>query len=267
MPLELIARHPAGKAHRVPLLFIHGAWHAAWYWDIHFLPWFAEKGFHSYALSLRGHGGSPGRDALRWTGARHYVQDVIKAAEIIAAETDKTPILIGHSMGGYVVQKLMERVVPPGVVLLASVPAHGTMGFMLRLARHQPVSVLKAMLSLSPYHVVSTPELVRRHFYSDKLPQEKVRAYHARLQEESFRIVWESALFNRPRPGRTAKAPMLVIAAHDDAVFSVRDQRETAARYEAPLHVLPDAPHNPMLEPNWEQCAEVIHDWLKKVYL
>ena len=33
----------------------------------HFLDFFAEHGFDSYALSLRGHGKSGGRERLRWT--------------------------------------------------------------------------------------------------------------------------------------------------------------------------------------------------------
>ena len=49
----------AGADHPVPLLFVHGAWHAAWCWDEHFLGYFADRGYRAVALSFRGHGDSP----------------------------------------------------------------------------------------------------------------------------------------------------------------------------------------------------------------
>ncbi|PRC62971.1 alpha/beta hydrolase, partial [Mycobacterium sp. ITM-2017-0098] len=35
--LEVIDKGSASAAHPAPLLFVHGAWHAAWCWDEHFL--------------------------------------------------------------------------------------------------------------------------------------------------------------------------------------------------------------------------------------
>jgi non-heme chloroperoxidase len=51
---------PAGEAHETPLLFVHGAYTAAWCWDENFLPWFAEQGYAAYAVSLSGHGPAAG---------------------------------------------------------------------------------------------------------------------------------------------------------------------------------------------------------------
>ncbi len=53
MHLEVIAREPKANAHPTPLLFVHGMWHAALCWPEHFLPYFAELGYKSYALSLQ----------------------------------------------------------------------------------------------------------------------------------------------------------------------------------------------------------------------
>lgn len=41
---EVLTRLPAGKAKATPLLFIHGAYAAAWCWEDHFLPFFAIRG-------------------------------------------------------------------------------------------------------------------------------------------------------------------------------------------------------------------------------
>lgn len=62
MQLEIISRKPASSARPTPLLFVHGAWHAAWCWAEYFLDYFAAHGYESSALSLRGHGGSEGHN-------------------------------------------------------------------------------------------------------------------------------------------------------------------------------------------------------------
>ncbi|RLC08454.1 MAG: alpha/beta hydrolase, partial [Deltaproteobacteria bacterium] len=56
MKLEVISKYPKGKKHSVPILFIHGAFAGAWCWEEYFLPYFADHGYESHALSLRGHG-------------------------------------------------------------------------------------------------------------------------------------------------------------------------------------------------------------------
>lgn len=37
-----------------PLVFVHGSFHAAWCWAEHWLPFFSQNGYDSYALSLLG---------------------------------------------------------------------------------------------------------------------------------------------------------------------------------------------------------------------
>ena len=56
MNLELIRRLPAGPARPTPILFVHGAYSSAQLWEPFFLPYFAERGYAAFALSLRGHG-------------------------------------------------------------------------------------------------------------------------------------------------------------------------------------------------------------------
>jgi len=58
------------------ILFIHGMWHAVWYWAERFLPNFAKHGYPSLALSRRGHGASEGIERLRRTSLTDYVVDV-----------------------------------------------------------------------------------------------------------------------------------------------------------------------------------------------
>lgn len=80
MKLEMISKVPPINPQPTPLLFVHGAWHGAWCWDVHFLDYFAQHGFAAHAVSLRGHGNSEGRSKLRGTRIADYVEDVAAAA-------------------------------------------------------------------------------------------------------------------------------------------------------------------------------------------
>jgi hypothetical protein len=240
-----------------PIVFVHGAWHAAWCWE-NFLPTFARAGYASYALSLRGHGASEGREGLRWHSAAHgYVADVAQVVATFGAP----PVLIGHSMGGYVVQKYLESRSAAAGVLLASVPVSGLGGFVLRTVRRHPWAFLKTQLTMNPWHLVATPALARDAFFSAKLPAEEVARHWARLQPESFRMVIEALFLNLPRP-QQGTTSMLVLAAANDRVFTVAEERATARAYGTEAVVFHDMAHDMMLEPGWETVADRILAWL-----
>src|SRR5512134_2697443 len=137
MKLEIISKYPQEKTHATPLLFLHGAWHGAWCWE-NFLPYFAMQGYEAHALSLRGHGNSEGREGIRWYSTSDYVADLRQVVKSLSV----SPVLIGHSMGGYVVQKHLESQDAPAGVLLASIPTTGIAGMVLRWFKRYPVSVL-----------------------------------------------------------------------------------------------------------------------------
>jgi pimeloyl-ACP methyl ester carboxylesterase len=161
MQLEILSSQPSSPSHPVPVVFVHGAWHGAWCWTEHFLPYFAERGYEAHALSLRGHGGSPGRERLRWTSLAEYVADVASVLEGLP----RAPVLVGHSMGGAVVQQFLETHTLPGAVLLASVPPAGALRAALRVARRHPLQFAKANLTLSLYPLIDTPRLAREAFW------------------------------------------------------------------------------------------------------
>ena len=260
MQLEVLCRRPAVPPRASPLLFVHGFWHGAWCWAEHFLPYFAERGYEAHALSLRGHGESPGRARLRWTGLRDFVADVAN----VAAGMDRPPILIGHSMGGFLVQKYLETHHAPGAVLLASLPPSGALGVGLRLARRYPRRFAQSYATLSTQPLIATPVLARECLFSLRLPEADLERYHARLQDESFRVFVELLV----KGVRTAavETPVLVLGASEDAAVSAREVEATAAAFQTRAEFVPDIAHDMMLEPNWRSAAERIDRWLTELH-
>ena len=135
MKLELISKYPIENQRPTPLLFIHGALHGAWCWDVHFLDYFAQRGFPSHAVNLRGHGNSEGRENLRWARISDFVDDLANTVRQLPGP----PILIGHSMGGFVIQKYLEKHIAPGAVLLSSPPPTGLLPVAIKTAWRHPL--------------------------------------------------------------------------------------------------------------------------------
>lgn len=259
MKLEIISKHPPASAHTTPLLFVHGAWHGAWCWDEHFLDYFAQHGFAAHALSLRGHGTSEGRNRLRWTRLAEYVADVTQVAE----QLPHPPVVIGHSMGGAVVQKYLETHSAPAGVLLASVPPAGALATTLRLARRHPVQFAKVNLTFSLFPLVSTPQLAREAFFAASLSDDQVLSYAQRLQDESYLGFLDMLALNLPRPKRV-KAPMLVLGAAQDTIFHPGEVDATAHAYHTQAVIFPDMAHDMMLDAGWQGVAERILSWLSQ---
>src|SRR5271167_1281254 len=112
--LEVIDKGCVSESHPVPLLFVHGAWHAAWCWDEYFLDFFADRGYRALAVSLRGHGNSPAPRPMQACSIADCVDDV----DSVANSLPTRPVVIGHSMGGFVVLKYLEsRDAPAGVLV------------------------------------------------------------------------------------------------------------------------------------------------------
>jgi pimeloyl-ACP methyl ester carboxylesterase len=256
LKLEVISKYPTQRSHPAPLLLIHGAWHGAWCWE-NFLPYFTEQGYETHALSLRGHGDSEGREHIRWFSIHEYVADLVSVADSLGTP----PVLIGHSMGGYVVQKYLEFRSAPAGVLLVSIPTVGIIGMLLRMLRRHPASTLKALLLMNPWYFVSTPALAKDYLFSDDYPDGKFLEYYPYIQPESFRMALEAALFNLPRPGKI-KTPLLVLGAENDRVFSVAEQHKTARAYKTEAIIYPNMAHDMMLERGWDAVANKILSWL-----
>ena len=258
MNLEIISREPTQKTYKTPLLFVHGTGHGAWCWDENFLPFFADCGFSSHAVSLRGHGGSEGRDKLKWTSIANFVDDVHGAASIL----DHPPVVLGHSLGGLVAAKYLERYPGPAGVLIAPCPSEGMLLSGLRLQFANPILLTKVALKQDYAIMFSTPELAKRFLFSSDVPLEKVATYSARFGSESYRAALEM-IYNLHRPSKI-KVPMLVVGAENDALVAAAKIEKTARAYNAQCRIFANMAHDMMLERGWREPALYIADWLRK---
>lgn len=255
--LEVIGKGAPSKAHPVPLLFVHGGWHAAWCWA-NFLDFFADTGYRAVAVSLRGHGASPATKPFHSCSIADYVDDVRAAADTVGGN----PVLIAHSLGGFVVQRYLENRRAPAAILVASVPPQGVLGLALRVWRRHPWISLRSITAGNLAGFIGTAPLVREHLFCAATPAAIVESCAARVQSESFRASLTDPTLRRIRPARVS-TPILVLGAAEDGLVSNAEVRATARAYRTEAEFFPGMGHNMMVEPGWAAVAERMRAWLE----
>jgi pimeloyl-ACP methyl ester carboxylesterase len=237
------------------MLLVHGTWHGPWCWN-DFAQRLSVSGHDVHTVQLRGHDGRPGRLGYR---LGDYVEDVERAA----AQFEEPPIIVGHSLGGLLVQKHLEQHVAAGVVLMASIPPGGALPAVLRFARRHPLVVLKVNLLLSLLPFTRPAGLVRELYFSPDTPQQIVDDCMEHLQNDSYPM-FLSVLRLRWRPPRVP-TPVLILGAEHDGLFTTDEVERTARAYDTVAQVFPGMGHDLMLDTGWENVADRVGAWVREI--
>ncbi|MBZ4194132.1 MAG: alpha/beta hydrolase [Candidatus Contendobacter sp.] len=262
MKLDLISRYPETTPKSTPLLFVHGSFSDARVWDANFLPYFTRHGYEAHAVSLRGHGLSEGHAHLHTWRLADYVDDLAKTVQTMP----RPPLLIGHSMGGMVIQKYLENHTGiAGMALMASVPPQGLLPANLHMAMRHPILFQQMLLFavLGPRY--GTLEMMRGLLFSKEMPLAKLEEYFDLVQAESQRVAMDMMWFN-PLCLKAGPLwlPLLVMGGQNDVFISPAMVRETARFYRTDAWIFPNMAHAMMLEMNWREAADVLLDWLER---
>lgn len=258
MQLEIISRAAGADNSKPALLFIHGAFHGAWCWDEHYLSFFSENGWDAHAVSLRGHGKSDGaEDMQNWT-LSDYEDDIAQAIKEIA----KPVILIGHSMGGVLAQRLWPKArgEVAGMVLFASSPLRPDPGVLLKLALRKPLSTIIGRITQDPERL---RQVMSSFFWSPDISKDVQRRHFERLSLESRQAIAQVFERQAPEPVEGDERPVLVIAGREDWSIPLKQHKIFVDTYRADYEVC-NGHHGMMIDPEWEDSAARILRWLEK---
>ena len=235
-----------------PILLIHGMFGGAWYWA-DYQAFLAAHGYDSHAINLRGHHGSRPVPDIGKVPLKAYVADAIEIARALG-----NPIVIGHSMGGLIAQKVAEAGECRALVLLSSAPP-----------RWIPVAswlLLRKELKYAGELLAHRPMLPDRGDADDlmfnRTPIPDRDAFYARLVPESGRAGFDLAFGVVAVNAARVTAPTLVVTGTDDRFVVPRVARALARKYHAPLRTHRSFAHHIMSEPGWERPASDVVAWL-----
>lgn len=261
MKLELISRLHSDGPSRPSIVLVHGACMAAWVWKDNFIPYFFEKGFNVYAISLRNHGSSAGSANLRFTSVKDYVEDVNTIVNAIEGQV----LLIGHSMGGFTLQHYMNQLSAEkirAIVLLCAVPPAGLWQLIPKLIRDYPFHFLISCLRMSWLPIIRDDARLKELMFSKNFPIEKMKTIMPLIQEESFLAFLEMVFMRLPKV-RRSPVPVMVVGAGNDYLISRSSTKKMADHYNAAFKMVDSASHCFMSEPGWEEVAEDISSFFK----
>lgn len=242
------------------MVFVHGAWHGAWCWEENFLPFFTKNGFECYAFDLPNHGLSRHQKGIN----KHRVADYVDYLKQVLAEINRPTILVGHSMGGYIIQQYLQENDCAAAILLASVPSEPVWRLLLKMTQANPLAMFKAFIGLNLAHLMNTPKKARQFLFSPSLPEEKVKAYTNLMSSESMRVIVFDFLFSKLNKRKNQTYPILVQCAENDEIVSIAENQGIADFQNADFIKIKDLAHDVMLDTNWELSATSILHWLKE---
>ena len=227
------------------LIFVHGMLSNADVWHP-VIEYFNERGFSCKAVNLK-----EGLD-LRKTRIQDYV-DKVKA---MATEKD---IVIGHSMGGLIVQKVAEETTIKGGVAICSAAPKGVRfrgGIVLASAKYA-IKVIIGKPFKEDYKYVRKYMLVG-------VREEDAKNIYEKLEKESAIVTYELGMNRVAVDEKKVDCPLLFIATKRDKLCAPELVKRIAEKYNAEYRLY-DGCHHFFYDNNWRNIAEGIHDFITKL--
>jgi non-heme chloroperoxidase len=261
----------------IPLLFIHGLWLHPSSWQ----PWqefFRAAGYAPVAPGWPGVSetveetrGDPGKVAGKG------IEDIVRHYLRVIDDLGASPVVIGHSFGGLIAQRLLGQSQAAAAVAIDAAPIKGVLNL--------PPSALKvASIALrkpaNRHEAISlTPEQFRYGF-GNAVPAKESAELHERWTVPSpGKPLFEAALANfTPRsPAKINtrnkdRGPLLLIAGGQDRTVPAAITTSTRRLYHrspaiTDFREFADRGHSLTIDHGWQEIAQHALDWLKQRHL
>lgn len=250
------------NTHRPPILMIHGMFGGGWYFE----PWaqfFCEKGFVVYVVNDLHEG-----EDMRKVDFYTYLEKTTKVAEEICATRRSKIMLVGHSMGGLIAQKIAETKpdLIAGLVLVASAPPKGiktmSWGVAKAMAKHLIPLICNMPLKIDKKSVL---QLIL-NWLGDEERKEQI---FEKFVPESSKAAKQLAFSRIQVDAKKVVCKILVVAGLYDRLLSYKTQIRIANKYNrANMNTVATydfclTGHMPMLERSSEKTIDSIYHWIK----
>ncbi len=259
---------------RTPVVFIHGLWLHATSWA----PWaelFSEAGYDPIAP---GWPGDPDTvEAARANPdqlADHGIDDVTRHYQAIIDTLPARPILIGHSFGGMIAEKLLGLDYGAAAIGIDAAQIKGVLPLPLS-ALHSTLPVFKN--PANKHKAVSlTAEQFRYSFGNAVSPEESDALYERWTIPAPGKPLFEAAAANfslhSPAKVNTAnegRGPLLLIMGGRDNTVPEVITKATVKQYRhssavTDLEEFVDRGHSLTIDSGWREVADACLAWLAK---
>lgn len=250
------------------IVFIHGLHENADSW-ISWKLFFEKAGYICFSPNYPYHEGVPSE--LRKKPNRelakirlnnvvdHYANFIDELAGVI-------PVLIGHSMGGLIVQKLIQAQKGSLGVCISSAPPKGVFSFKWSFFKSN-IGVINPFKGNSLY--CATKEWFHYAICNTLTRQESEEIYENAVVPESRNIPRSSRFNDGSIDFIKPHKPLLFIGAEKDHIIPVSLNIKNAAAYKdkqsiAHFTAFKNRSHSICVQKGWEEVAQFTEDWLKQ---
>ena len=226
------------------LIFVHGMGTNADVW-IPIINYFNERNFSCKAINLR--------EGLNLR--KVHFKDYVNKVKAIATEED---IVIGHSMGGLIVQKVAEETdIKCGIAICSAAPKGlgYQRGIILSSAKFAP-KVIMGRPFKQDYGYVRKYALVG-------LEEEKAKSAYNEIGNDSAIVVFELGMKRIAVDENKVRCPLLFITTRQDGICTPELVKRLAEKYNAEYKIY-DGCHKFFYNNSWQDIAEGIHSFIKK---
>jgi pimeloyl-ACP methyl ester carboxylesterase len=208
------------------------------------LGFFSQKGHRCHAVAWPHHEGEPAelRRAPPAGLGKLSLGEVLERVRTFIGTLSAPPILIGHSMGGLVVQKMVNEGRAAGGVCIDSAPPKGVFVPKWSFLKVN-LPVVNPLAGDSAFQF--TVDQFHYAFCNTMTRDEAQKAFDAFVVPESRNV---------PRSGAGADGALDFKKPHAPLAGSKRE-----------LKVMPGRTHFLCGQPGWEELATLVHDWLGRV--
>lgn len=248
-----------------PIVLVHGTNAGPWTMA-NFADYFTELGWRCLSPAYRHHESAPSAELLTGISIADYVDDIGAAV----AALDTKPIIIGHSLGGVIAQKLAARGAAAAAILL-----NGSVNWGILPTTDGERALGRALMSAGPFwESTLLPDFETMSTYGLNMldPAEQRRVFD-RLGPESGRAMFELFfwMFDENQTTKVdydnVSCPVLVLSGSRDLAIPPSTSRLIAQRHgdHATFYEAEGFGHYLTLEPRWREIAEVCARWIRDV--
>jgi pimeloyl-ACP methyl ester carboxylesterase len=255
-------------------MFIHGLWLHSASWQ----PWidlFREQGYDPSAPGWPGDPDTVEEARLDPESiADHGIDDVVEHYATLITKLPSPPILIGHSFGGMIAQKLLGQDRAAAAIAIDAAQIKGVLPL--------PLSALRATLPVfrnpaNRHRSVSlTAEQFRFAFGNAIAAEESAELYHRWTIPAPGKPLYEAAAanFNPHSPAKvdtdnSGRGPLLLMSGGKDHTVPEAVTRATLKQYRHSDAVtdflsFADRGHSLTIDSGWREVADAALAWLRR---